>query len=489
MMLGLLVALLAAQAPDAGSAAVANAGFEQVDESGRPTGWLANPARLGDGYSLDTAPGENGSRAGHIARRTDAAAMAPQRAGLMQRIDAAPFRGRIVRLRARLRAVRPGRHVGLALLVRRPPPKIAGFQDSMLERPITSPDWRTYEIRGRVARDAETIEIHVWGSGDAEFLFDDVSLDAVDPDATPPSPEALAYLDVAINHLRRLHIDSRTANWDQIIADAHSEIGGARTPADTYAAIRGVIGALGEKHTLFIPPPPPAASAAPGPGTAAVPPRDMPMPRYRLIDGRFGMLLVPSRIGVPEANGRYQQALRIALETLDRQNVCGWIVDLRFNGGGDMWPMLNGLDPLLGAEPFGSFFAPSGGEPQPWVRRSGAVAPIGDPSGDGPSFRIARAGRPVAILIGPATGSAGEMAAIALIGRPGTRTFGAPTAGYTTANQPVRLSDGAVIALTSGFVRDRLGRDYRDAIVPDAPAANALEAAIAWLSAQRPCRG
>jgi hypothetical protein len=58
------------------------------------------------------------------------------------------------------------------------------------------------------------------------------------------------------------------------------------------------------------------------------------------------------------------------------------------------------------------------------------------------------------------------MTAIALIGRQGVRTFGAATAGYTTANEPFELPDGAEIALTSAFVRDRAGRDYRDTIVP-----------------------
>ena len=32
----------------------------------------------------------------------------------------------------------------------------------------------------------------------------------------------------------------------------------------------------------------------------------------------------------------------------DRPGLIGWIVDLRTDGGGNMWPMMAGLGPILG---------------------------------------------------------------------------------------------------------------------------------------------
>jgi hypothetical protein len=482
MILALLSLLALQSAAPPPLPALVNPDLEQVDESGRPTGWAAIEAQGVPAFQFGLVPGETGGRAGRIARAQGATSAAAN-GGVIQRIDAEPYRGRIVRLSARVRAIRPGDHAALALRVVRPAPKTGGFRDSMPERPITANDWRSYEIRGRVAPDARMIEISVVGSGDAELLFDDVSLQAVEPNPAPPSPAAAAYLDQAIDRLRRHHIDSPVADWNRIVADARAEIGGARTPADTYPAIRGVIGALGEPHTFLLTPNanPRAAARA---GGARQRPRLL-VPRFKLVEGRFGAVQVPQHFGTEAESSLYARTLRQALETLDSHGICGWIVDLRGNGGGNMWPMLTGLDPLLGPAPFGSFVSP-GAEAAPWVRYRGQIRPGPRSDREAPFFALRAADRPVAILIDGVTSSSGEMTAIAFIGRPRARTFGATSRGYTTANHLEELPDGAAIAVTSAFVRDRRGRDYRTTVEPDEPAADAQAAALRWLAAQ-PC--
>ena len=52
-------------------------------------------------------------------------------------------------------------------------------------------------------------------------------------------------------------------------------------------------------------------------------------------------------------------------------------------------------------------------------------------------------------MIGPRTSSSGEMTALALVGRSKVRTFGAPSAGFTTTNVPYPLSDGAFLVITA----------------------------------------
>lgn len=482
MILVLLSLLILQSAVPPPLPALVNGNLEQLDESGRPTGWAPIETPGAAAFEFGHVPGDNGGRAGRIVRMA-AGSTASGNGGVIQRIDAAPFRGRVVRLGARVRAVRPGDHAAIGLRVVRPAPKTGGFRDAMPERPITADEWRSYEIRGRVALDARIIEISVVASGDAELLFDDVLLEAVEPNPVPPSPEAAAYLDQAIDRLRRHHIDSPGADWDRIVADARAEIGGARTPADTYAAIRGVIGALGEPHTFLMTPNqnPRVAGRA---GGAPQRPR-LVLPRFKLVEGRFGAVQVPAHMGTEAESSLYARTLRSALETLDRQRVCGWIVDLRGNSGGNMWPMLTGLDPLLGTAPFGSFVSP-GAEATQWVRSEGEVRPAARSDRATPFFPLRAADRPVAVLIDGITSSSGEMTAIAFIGRPGVRTFGATSRGYTTANHLEPLPDGAAIAVTSAFVRDRNGRDYRSTVEPDERAAHAETAALRWLAAQ-PC--
>lgn len=59
------------------------------------------------------------------------------------------------------------------------------------------------------------------------------------------------------------------------------------------------------------------------------------------------------------------------------------------------------------------------------------------------------------------------MTAISFIGLPNVKTFGQPSAGYTTANQTYFLSNGSQLLLAVQFVADRTGKPYVDKIMPD----------------------
>lgn len=91
---------------------------------------------------------------------------------------------------------------------------------------------------------------------------------------------------------------------------------------------------------------------------------------------------------------------------------------------------------------------------------------------------------PTAILFGPATASSGELVAVAFMGRNGARSFGSPTFGYTIANLPVLLSDGAVLSITGARVANREAVVVGGSLSPDEPSSTPEEAAIAWLEAQ-----
>jgi len=281
------------------------------------------------------------------------------------------------------------------------------------------------------------------------------------------------------------------ADWPCLIGEAHARITGAKTPADTYPAIRALIGELGEKHSFFMPPPTRAQidAAAKAGSTGVV--AGMEMPTSALLDGRVGVVRLPAletfSPGGAERAKTYPRLLRAALEQYDKAPLCGWIVDLRNNGGGNMWPMLAGLDPLLGPSPFG-FFVGTGHAPQPWVRTSNGITSIDAqaPPPAAPAFALTHATAPLAVLIGPRTTSSGEMTALALIGRPGVRTFGGNSGGFLSGNTVLPLPDGAHIAVTEVLVRDRTGKDYSDAIHPDVPTEpDAAEpAAKAWIEQQ-----
>ena len=164
---------------------------------------------------------------------------------------------------------------------------------------------------------------------------------------------------------------------------------------------------------------------------------------------------------------------------------CGWVIDLRGNVGGNMWPMLLAIGPLLGDGLAGSFVG--GDTVIRWGYTGGAAwygsDTLGRVSSPLPPTRLPA----IAVLTGPLTASSGEAIAIAFRGRPGARSFGQPTGGLSTSNQGFRLTDGSKLILTTGIDADRTGRRYGAAVEPDelVPDSLALDQSLAWLATQR----
>lgn len=99
---------------------------------------------------------------------------------LAQAVDAAPLRGRRVRLRALVRTeVGEGGSARLGLRVLRPGGE-PGFTDEMEDRPIRDRAWRSYEIEGDVAPDALRVVVALILTGGGKALLDEVSLEPVD---------------------------------------------------------------------------------------------------------------------------------------------------------------------------------------------------------------------------------------------------------------------------------------------------------------------
>lgn len=285
----------------------------------------------------------------------------------------------------------------------------------------------------------------------------------------PPSSAAKEYFEHAAELIRQHHRNSATVVWAEVVKRALPMLAGATRPDDTYPAIRVVLAELGERHSFLLP----APDVPEGRGTfvSNTGAEQGVSPTWRIVAGNIGELSLPG-LNTLGPNGQalgasYTAAARKGLSAMDRASHCGWIIDLRDNGGGNMWPMLGGLDPLLGTGPFGFFVRPDGSR-EAWLRSGGHIYPSSETlPGSSPAFSLANASAPVAVLIGPRTASSGEMVAIALIGRDDVRVFGAASAGLTTGNTDYRLSDGAMLLITEVSVRDRTVKDYSGPVVPD----------------------
>lgn len=310
------------------------------------------------------------------------------------------------------------------------------------------------------------------------------------------SPVADIYLAAAVdvmqdNSLRKYEID-----WVAFREAAFIDAGGAVTTFDTYPAIIAALERIGDGHSFFVASGAqlqlsPAASTASAVGPATVDPMaEMILPGIGYVD-------------VPAFSGGGQPAADLAedyhriIESVDTLALtCRWVIDLRGNTGGNMWPMVAGIGPVLGEDTIGFFVDPDS-VVSSWFYRNGQSGIDDLVIVDVPTSYELRYPSPwVAVLTDSLTASSGEAVAVAFRGRPGARSFGGRTWGVSTANSAFPLSDGAAIFLTVSTMADRLGTIYGGKLVPDELVADVaktgdpvsddvLAAALEWLSLQQ----
>jgi C-terminal processing protease CtpA/Prc len=218
----------------------------------------------------------------------------------------------------------------------------------------------------------------------------------------------------------------------------------------------------------------------------------------RLPDG-VGYLAVPG-FTTPGQQTAYAAAANRAVAAVDRSPTCGWVVDLRLDTGGSYSPMVTAVGPILGNGTFVGWR--SRDDRQTWVTyQDGRVTEDGREVSDylgGQSYALQRPHPPVAVLTGRLTVSAGEVAALAFVGRPATRLFGESTAGRTTGNGGFPLFDGTELALAVAAVTDRTGATHLGGVEPDeliptdwttygTEQDRVLAAALGWLNRQPAC--
>jgi len=358
--------------------------------------------------------------------------------------------------------------------------------------------WNDFRLRVPIPRETEGLVVGVglFGTGIAQFKNLRASFVGGGGSASA-SPEAATYLEDFLEIVESAAMKRDQVDWPQMREDLRSLTRGAKTTADTYPAIRFCLSALKDRHSQLLTPAYLATfdSAEEEDASPILAPNlaSMLLPKVERLEGDLGYLWIPGHLSFDE-----ESPLRFASEIarcLDQLQDCGGIVlDLRDNGGGNMWPMLAGLGTLLGAEVVGSFDYLDGSSDR-WWYRDGAAG-----QGDFPGTKVEpphqatfSSDLPIAILTSSKTASSGEATLVAFLGRPRVRTFGQPTTGLSTGNSSIHLADGAILLLTTSVYADRTGKQYGSKIEPDvlvppstddAESDAALEQALAWLRSQ-----
>ncbi|WP_020607324.1 S41 family peptidase [Spirosoma spitsbergense] len=293
----------------------------------------------------------------------------------------------------------------------------------------------------------------------------------------PASTIAQTYIDQLVNYMQANSINRKAIDWTDFKQQVDQKAHGAQTITDLYPAIQLALTLLGDHHSFYIP-----AQGNPIYGTSPLNCSDS-SPAQVILSPLIGYVKITAFSGTGSAANDFAQAIQEAIKKADSDSIRGWIVDLRNNTGGNMWPMLAGIGPILGEGSVGYFIDPTGNNSS-WSYQQGAalldqtrMALVSGP------YRLRKPNPKVAVLTNRSTASSGEAIAISFKGRSQTRSFGTPTCGLSTANGSITLSDGASLYVTQATMADRTRTLYGKPVEPDESAysSTAVDKAVAWL--------
>ena len=290
------------------------------------------------------------------------------------------------------------------------------------------------------------------------------------------APIASAHLTQVLDLAQRYSVNRNAVDWPSLRARAFETAGAAQTIPDTHAAIGLALGLLNDYESFYV------SRSGNLVGTS---------PDGQCAAAAADVVRLPESVGYVKVErtgaGQSAEAIQQQIKAADRDGLAGWIVDLRGNGGGNMWPMIAGVGPVLGEGIIG--WIVYNGREYEREYRDGAALSLGE------AFALVQAPytvqKPyprVAVLTDGLVNSAGEALAVYFKGRPDTRSFGTPTCGHHHLLQDFSLNDGAVLWLTTARHEDRARRTYAGPIEPDEVITNPDEAvsrAVAWLHSRR----
>ena len=193
------------------------------------------------------------------------------------------------------------------------------------------------------------------------------------------------------------------------------------------------------------------------------------MPAVELLENGIAVIKLPAFSGNKEEGAKYANTV---LETVS-ETLQGVIIDLRGNRGGNMYPMIAAVHRFLPDDAILKFSSRQ--RPMSvytdFVMRSVGIE------------KQSQIHCPVALLTDEWTASSGEAVLICFRGLENTCTFGSPTAGYCSCNQPFPLPGGSQLVLTTGEDIARTGETFcDDPIEPDVLTETPLEDALEWLA-------
>ena len=282
-----------------------------------------------------------------------------------------------------------------------------------------------------------------------------------------------SYLDKSLLIIEANALNSEKVNWKELRKNVYSKASGAKRYEDILSIYPYIFEQIDDHHgSLKYKDKTYSWNKSDGikvNNTIKAATKKYSSVRSEKIGREVGYILIP---GNNDFRGQHMDSIsrdiKNAIAKINDKHIKGWIIDLRINTGGNMYPMIAGLTEFLGEGRVGGFVTSTHQPDGDWIIKNGAfyvdsvkVTPVkykGHPI---------KKEVPIAVLISGNTASSGEMTAITTIGRHKSILIGEPSAGYTTTNLGFKLNGYSGLNLAVDYGTDRNGKVYPKNINPE----------------------
>lgn len=290
------------------------------------------------------------------------------------------------------------------------------------------------------------------------------------------SPER-APLNPIVGRAQERSLYADRVEWTELDQRFSDMIGAATTTDAMRPALEFLINQLGDQHATFRSSTDHSIVASyTGPIAPRTEPWDSEFLREVIHDttAEFESSMIGDDVGYLRLVGigpgdvdAQTNRIREGLQHLESSGATRWILDLRYNGGGNMNPMMAGLAPLFGEGLVGGAVDAEGHLVRQYMIENGTF------SDTGRTIAVQEPGPTVgdevqiAVLLSRYTISSGELVAVAMRGRENTRFVGERTAGYTTGTGYEDVGHGLLMLLSESEFVDRNMNRYPHGVEPD----------------------
>lgn len=266
------------------------------------------------------------------------------------------------------------------------------------------------------------------------------------------------YVSRALDIMRHKSVNKSKVNWEELSRTTFDDASKAVTIKDTYPVLEKALRSLDDAHSKFYPEEVVRQYTLGYKATG----QKFPVIESKMLENKYAYISLPD-IGSFNKDdwNLYINTFYSKITELQKQKPKGWIVDLRNNYGGMLYPMYAAVAPFFDrknivgtkdAEGTIEYFNYKDGK-----FYEGSTATQSFTLKEKQPYQIKA---PIAVLINKVTGSSAEFITAAFVGQKDAKLIGVNTQGLTSGNQEYKLSDGSFLVLTIGNIVDRTGKEY-----------------------------